>query len=163
MDTQLQLPVRVSDSTVLKAFGLEGILDLVVEGVPLSKMAAMLGVRPASIVNWLNQHDRKAEYREAQRRSAELLSDRAGAVLEDLAETGKAGELTGPMVGLAKLQVDQLMRRAAIHNAKYREKAPEDDAPAPKAPVEMPRFYITIAPGLTATVATEHPAIEHKP
>ena len=157
----LMLPVPATSVSVLDTFGLDAILGLVIEGVTLTRISEMLGVRPASLANWLTQHERREDYLEAKKRSAELLGDKAGTLLEELADRE---DLTGPMVGLAKLQVDHLKWMAGIRNSKYREKAPaEDVAAAPNAPSEIPRFYITIAPGLTATATPEPRVIEHEP
>jgi hypothetical protein len=125
----------------LDTFGLEGVLELVIEGRSLSDIASFLGVGLMSLHNWLVQRDDAYLYYEAKRRAADACMDKA------LAETDVTYPelLTGPQVALMKLRHDHWMRRAGIFNAKFREKAPEDDAPAAAPKNTAPQFVLVIA------------------
>src|ERR1700690_3843705 len=78
------LPVGRQAQAVLELFGLPGVVDLIVEGHPQSRIARTLGVSQSSLAGWLcNQRGAGAAlYSEGLRASAESLIDEARAVLE---------------------------------------------------------------------------------
>ena len=148
----IQLAIRPTQRALIEALGFEDILEMISAAVPVSDIADALGVPPSAVHNWLQDHPRNAEYQEARRRSAEMEVDKAGRLINGL-DSAALGALTGPRVGLLKLQHDHHMRRASLVNSRYRDKAPtEDAAPAASNAPAAPQFVITIAPGAAATI-----------
>jgi HPt (histidine-containing phosphotransfer) domain-containing protein len=136
---KLDLPVAPRQREILEAFGTEGLLEMISNGHSHAGIAKSLGVDRGTLTNYLLQSADRELYALAYQRSAEALTDKAEAKIEALDyET-----VTAAQVALAKLQADFLMRKAGQRNAKYREKAPVDDAAAPAA-AAPPQFVLVV-------------------
>jgi hypothetical protein len=144
---RLELPVAPRQRDVLEAFGTESLLEMISNGHSHAAIAGTLGIDRGTLTNYLLQSADRELYALAYQRSAEALTDRAEAKIEALDyET-----VTAAQVALAKLQADFLMRKAGQRNARYREKAPVDDAAAPTS-APPPQFVLVVHGA--ATVAT---------
>ena len=110
---------RVSSLSVARiegAGGMEYVAELILNGNTHAEISTQLGIARSDLSAWIANQDSEL-YRAAMAASAEPLLDKAQAVLSG------AGK-TMPEVQIAKAIADLYLRRAAIRNSAYRDKAP---------------------------------------
>jgi hypothetical protein len=84
--------------------GEEYIWSLVRSGLKVREIGERFGVSNHMIYNWINKggEERRTAYRLARKESADAVADRAGDILDDLADESTKREITSPEVKLAE-------------------------------------------------------------
>ena len=138
------LPVGKQAQATLEVVGLPAVVDLIVEGHPQKRIAAMLGVSQSSLAGFLcNLRGADAAlYSEALRASAEAMLDQAERMIMAAPET-TAGVMK------AKALADLLIRKAGIRNKAFRDRIDQGVALVDMGsgqPAPIPCFQIVIHP-----------------